>query len=152
MQFPGALNMGRNKFMIETKGFAELAGKLDKITDNIEGVICEALENAGEDVSLETLEAVEDSNLPAKGKFSKGNTKETVILNPKASVKGFTVEIGMGFDKTKNGAGTLLITGTPRMKPDRELERMFARKKYAAEINKQIQDSIVELIEDEMGG
>ena len=38
------------------------------------------------------------------------------------------------------------------MKPDRELERMFARKKYAAEINKQIQDSIVELIEDEMGG
>ena len=90
--------------MIETKGFAELAAKLDKITDNIESVICEALENAGEDVGNDTLKAVEDSNLPAKGKFSKGNTKETVILNPKASVNGLTVEIGMGFDKTKNGA------------------------------------------------
>ena len=31
-----------------------------------------------------------------------GITKKTVILNPKASVNGFTVEIGMGFDKTKN--------------------------------------------------
>ena len=58
----------------------------------------------------------------------------------------------MGFDKTKNGASTLLITGTPRMKPDRELERMFARKKYAAEVNTCISESIQDLIKDEIEG
>lgn len=144
--------MGRNKFFIDTKGFAELAARFDRIGNNVESVIIEALEDAGEDVGVETLEAIRDANLPAKGKYSYGETKKTVLLHPKAVVKGFNIEIGMGFDKTKNGAGTLLITGTPRMQPDRELERMFARKKYSAQVNKQISESIQELILDEMGG
>ena len=38
------------------------------------------------------------------------------------------------------------------MKPDRELERMFARKKYAAEVNTCISESIQDLIKDEMEG
>lgn len=144
--------MGRNKFFIDTKGFAELAGRFDKITNNIEKVVIEALEDAGEDVGVETLEALDKAYLPSKGIYSHGKTKETVLLNPKAVIRGFDIEIGMGFDKTKNGASTLLITGTPRMKPDRELERMFARKKYAAEVNTCISESIQDLIKDEIEG
>ena len=62
--------MGRNKFFIDTKGFAELAGRFDKITNNIEKVVIEALEDAGEDVGVETLEALDKAYLPSKGIYS----------------------------------------------------------------------------------
>lgn len=144
--------MGRNKFFIDTKGFVELARRFDKIGNNVEKVVIEALEDAGETVGDDTVDALDKANLPALGKYSRVNTLTTVLRHPKAIVKGFDIEIGMGFDKTKNGAGTLLITGTPRMQPDKELERMFARKKYSAEINAQISESIQDLIADEMDG
>ncbi len=143
---------GRNKFLIDTSGLAELARKLDKIGNNVEKVVVQALEDAGEDVGVETLEAVANEHLPHKGKYSLGDTKESVILHPKAVVHGFAIEIGMGFDKTKSGSGTLLITGTPRMQPDLELEKIFASRKYTVNLNKQIAESIQDLIEDEMGG
>ena len=33
-------------------------------------------------------------------------------------------------DRLKNGVGDLLISGTPRMQPNRALEDIYARKKY----------------------
>jgi hypothetical protein len=142
----------RNQFVIDGNFLYDYAKRLDNVGKNVEKVIMESLESIGEDVGVDTYEAMDKENLPALGDYSLDKTIETVIRNPKPVIRGYNVEIGLGFDKTKNGAGTLLITGTPRMQPNRELERMFVRKQYNKEVNSRLMESIEDLIKDELGG
>lgn len=136
------------RIRLELGGFDELITKLDEMGANVEDVVTEALESAGEDVGVRTKEAMANEYLPAHGEYSKEETIESVVVNPKCEWHGLIVEIGLGFDKVKNGVGSLLITGTPRMEPDRELEKIFVRKSYAKEINGQIQDDLNSYIND----
>ena len=68
------------------------------------------------------------------------------IKNPKVEWSGMMGEIGVGFDFSKPGAGGYLITGTPRMKPDRELNKIYKGKRYM----KQIEQDIKEVFEAEL--
>lgn len=133
-------------------GFDELITKLDEIGGDVKGVLTEVLENAGEDVGVRTKEAMKKEYLPAKGEYSQDETIKTVVQNPKCQWSGSIAEIGLGFDKVKNGVGSLLITGTPRMRPNYELEKIFVNKKYAKEIIGQIQDDLQEFIKEKMEG
>ena len=51
---------------------------------------------------------------------------------------------GVGFDYSKKGAGGFLISGTPRMRPDTELQRIYRRKKYMRDI----QNDMAEVVQD----
>lgn len=142
----------KNRIQLEIGGFEELITKLDELQADVKPILTEALEDAGEDVGVRTYEAMDKSNLPAKGKYSRDNTIKTVIRNPKVTWNGSVAEMGVGFDRLKNGVGTLLITGTPRMRPNYALEKIFVTKKYMKELNSQISDTLTEAIVEKMEG
>lgn len=135
-----------NTLNLDTKGFDELIEKLDELGADVKKIITDALEQAGETIEEDTLEAVEKSNLPAKGIYSKGITRLSVTRSPKVVWSGSRAEIGVGFDYSKPGAGGYLITGTPKMQPDHALNKMYKGKKYMSDINKDMQEVFMDEI------
>ena len=142
----------RKQFLsLDYSAIAEYIEQLRSIEADVEGIMAEALEEAADQVQEDTKKALDASNLPAKGKYSKGKTLQAVITDPKAVVEqGRSVTISLGFDKTKPGAGGYLITGTPKMQPDKALARIYGSKKYEKDINKVIQEHLDEAIKERM--
>ena len=135
----------KNTLNLELSGFNELVTKLEGMNGNVHKVVTDALMQAAETIEEDTHNAVKKSNLPAKGKYSTGDT-EKAIAKPSVTWSGTVAEVGVGFDYSKNGAGGFLITGTPRMQPDRELQKMYKQKKYM----KAIQQDMEEVVQDEI--
>lgn len=142
---------GRRVFYGEFDGLDRYADRINELNGDLKQIVTDALEQAADDPTADTIEGVKNKNLPAKGEYSRGNTAETVIKSPRVTWAGTVGTIGIGFDKTENGAGTLLITGTPRMKPARKLEKIYARKKTVKEFHAAVNDSLQNAVE-ELGG
>lgn len=141
---------------IDFSAFADYAERLEDLGADLKQVFSDAMEEAATKVQQDTLDALEDAYLPAKGKYRGTlNQTEQQVINPnsvKTSWSGSVAEIGLGFDKSKPGAGGWLITGTPKMRPDYKLEEIYSRKKYANDIKKQIAQSLQKAIDKKMGG
>ena len=146
--------MAKRKSMlsIDFSNFSDYAEKLDELGADLKKVFADAMEQAAETVQEDTLEALESAYLPADGIYSKGITKQQVITNAKVEWSGYVGEIGLGFDKSKPGAGGFLITGTPKMQPDYKLEDIYGRKKYENQIKKDIEEVLQAEIDRIMGG
>jgi hypothetical protein len=136
----------RNKLQMELDGFAQLLVDFEEIGGNLQEAVTDAIEQASETIGEDTEAAVAKAYLPAEGRYSEGNTAETVVKSPKAEWSGTVVECGIGFDKTKKGAGGFLITGTPRMRPDWELEKIYVQKKYFRNLQKDMCDVVNDYI------
>ena len=137
--------MAKRKAMlsIDFSAFSDYAEKLDELGANLEEIFCEIMEDNAEEVQTLTVEAVQNKFLPAKGKFRRlpSKTIASINRNPKASVMGSIIEVPLGFDKSMPGAGGWLITGTPKMAPDYELQKIYSRKSYERElVNRMMQD------------
>lgn len=142
-------SMRRNKGLnIDFYCFEEYAEALDQMGVDLKPVFTDVMEQSGEGVAKDVLAAVQRPNLPAKGKYQGPNkqTEASIIMHPKVEWSGDYGEIGLGFDKTKPGAGGWLITGTPEMQPDYELQKIFARKKYASDLIKSINDYLGDVV------
>ena len=137
---------------IDFSNFSEYAEKLDQLGANLQKVIGDAMDQAAETVQDDVIEAMNTANLPAGGKYSQGDTRSQIIKDAKTVWHGSQGEIGLGFDKTRPGAGGFLITGTPKMRPNYALEDIFSRKKYLTIINKQITEEFQDAIDEYMGG
>ena len=139
--------MGRNMLKLDTTGFDRLIDHLKELDGNVQEAVTDALEQAGETITEDTHDAVSPPNLPAGGKYSHGDT-EASIVEPKVTWVGTTAEMPVGFDFSKPGAGGWLITGTPRMRPDMALQKIYKRKKYMQEIQKDMADVVQDYIAD----
>lgn len=144
--------MAKNVLKLQTKGFEELITKLEGLNGNVKKAVTDALEQVGETIGEDTEDAIEKSNLPADGKYSKGNTKNSIVKNPTVNWTGTSAEIGIGFDFGKPGAGGFLITGTPRMKPDYELQKIYKRRKYMSQIQSDMAEIVNDYIVEKMEG
>lgn len=143
----------RNKLHFDISAFERQIEQLEEVGGDVNAVLTEALENAGEDIAVRTKEAMDEANLPAKGKYATPETVDSVIESPRAEWKSTTeVEIGVGFDKLKPGVGGLLITGTPKMEPNYALEKIYVNKKYQKELMKQIGDDFAAAITEKLEG
>lgn len=142
--------MARNTLKLDTKGFEDLVRRFEKLGGNAKEIVGEALERAGDKIEKDTIAAVQRKNLPQKGKFSKGNTERSIVRDSKTTWSGTMAEIGVGFDYSKPGAGGYLITGTPRMQPDRELHKMYKQKAYMRQIQNEMMETVSEKITEEM--
>ena len=127
---------------IDFSNFSEYAEKIEALEGDLKAVFAKAMEEAAEKVQSDTIAALENANLPAGGKYSQGDTKNSVIKDPLTRWEGSVAEIGLGFDKTKKGAGGFLITGTPKMRPDYALEKIYGTKRYENEIKKTIEKAL----------
>ena len=144
--------MGKNLLKLDVSGFEEYIQKLEKLEADIKPIVSDALNQAGETITDDTFDAVSDSNLPRGGEYSTGKTRESIIKNPRVKWSGTTAEIGVGFDFNKPGAGGYLITGTPRMAPDKALNKIYKSKKYMKDIQKDMIDIFQDEISRRMGG
>lgn len=115
---------------IDFNGFADYAEKIDLLGGDLESIFKQAMESVAETIQADTVKALEHGYLPAKGKYSTGDTLASVIDDVSAKVSGSIIEVPVGFDKTKPGAGGWLITGTPRMSPDTQLAAIYNSKSY----------------------
>lgn len=139
--------MGKNKAKVKLEGFKEMITALDSLGGDLVGIAADALSQAGETIGWDTLEAAQNPNMPAEGKYSTGRTEQAVLTTPRVEVSGNLVEVGAGFDYTKDGAGGILITGTPRMKPNYELQKIFKGRRYMNNISKDIETVVQDEIE-----
>lgn len=139
-------------FSLNYTALENIATQLEKLGADLGETIASGFEAAAETVEEDTVKAMEVSNLPRGGRYSRGQTAESIIHNAKAEIKGSIVEIGIGFDKTKPGAGGFLITGTPKMRPDYELERIYGTKKYQSTFKKEVENKLKEELDKRLGG
>lgn len=145
--------LARKQFLsVDFSAFDDYLEKLRDLEANVEEVFSKAMETAADKVQQDVTEAIQPANLPAKGKYrgEQHDTENSVIRDPKPSKRGSVLEVNLGFDKTKPGAGGFLITGTPKMQPDQKLADIFQKKKYAADITKQIEKDLQEEINKRM--
>lgn len=142
----------RNGFYLDWSQFEEFAEDLDGLGADLQKIFDDIMTQSAETIQDDTFEAMDSKNLPAKGKYSQGKTKQAIERNPKVKWSGTLGDVGFGFDKTKINAGSYLITGTPRMAPNYALEDIFVRKKYKKEIVKDIMEFFMAEIEDRVGG
>ncbi len=136
----------KNSINIDFSVFGDLADELDKLGADLQKVFGDIMEKEGAEIADDTVNALSPSFLPRHGQYSHGHTKEAVVMDPKVTWSGMLGEMGLGFDKTKPGAGGFLITGTPRMQPDRKLAEIYSSKKY----EKMIRNKISEQLSDEI--
>ena len=137
-----------NKIELDLSRFEGMLQKLDKLGQNAQETAEKLLQKYARIVQNDVLIGLEAANLPARGKYSTGTTREAVISDFRVTWEGDTGSIPVGFDLSKPGAGGYLITGTPKMQPDRVLNSMFKQKKYMAELEENMCRELAEILTD----
>lgn len=132
----------RNKLTLDFTGIERLVKKLDKAGADVEKAGTDALLEAAEKVQTDVRAALEPGNLPAGGRYSTGDT-EAAIIEPHVEQTPEGLVAYVGFDKTVPGAGGYLIGGTPTMRPDPALHKMFAEPEYMQKLVKGMEDSLL---------
>lgn len=146
----GGTKRRKNSINIDFSAFERYAEKLEDLNADLVPVFSEAMEKAGKKIAEDTNTAVQAANLPAAGNYSRGATRESIINDPRITWSGDLGTMPLGFDKTKPGAGGWLITGTPRMRPDYALEKIYGSKSYERQIKNQIERSLQAAIDERM--
>ena len=142
--------MARNILRLDTSGFEETLRRLKDLGGNVKLAVEDALSQAAETIMEDTEAAIAAPNLPAGGIYSQGTTKESIVRDFRVHWEGQIGWVPVGFDFSKPGAGGYLITGTPRMQPDRALNRMYKQKRYMRQIQSDMGDVIMDYVTDVM--
>lgn len=141
----------RNTLRLDLSGFEEMIVKLDALQGDVQKAVTDALQQVSETVHDDTVDAMQKSYLPRHGKYSTGRTAQT-IAQPVVEWSGTLAVAPVGFDYGKKGAGGFLISGTPRMQPNRKLEQIYTRKKYMRALQEDMQAVIGDYIAEKMEG
>lgn len=130
----------RNTLRLDTSAFSDVITKIEGMGADVRQITSDALGVAAEKIAKDTMAALQPEYLPAHGHYSHepSRTRESAITTTEVTWEGLTAWVPVGFDFAKPGAGGYLISGTPRMKPDRELNRMYKQKAYMGKIKAEI--------------
>ena len=137
----------KNFIDIDFTTFTRYAEQLEKFGADLQMTMQEAMEKTGKTVAEDTEAAMAASNLPAHGKYSTGETADSIIKDPKVEWSGNLGTMRLGFDFGKPGAGGFLITGTPKMPPNQKLAQMYTGRKYERDLVKGIEDNLEKELE-----
>ena len=128
---------------------------LDKLggTSAMKKAVTNALVASKEYVNPLIEQAVSSSNLPAKGEYSSGGTKQSLDKSNDVEWSAMTGTIKVGFDFSKSGLKSIfLMYGTPKMNPAKGLKNAIygtQTKKKIAEIQS---EEVNKVINEIMGG
>lgn len=143
----------KNRIGLQFKGWEQYMDKLDKLggTQLMKTGVKKALVASKDYVNPLIEEKMR--KLPAKGKYSTGDTLASLDKTEDIDWHVLTGTIKIGFDFQQSGPKSIfLMYGTPRMKPVSGLKTAI----YGAKTKKQIaeiqQRALDELIEEVMGG
>ena len=131
--------MARNKIGLQVKGFEDYMAKLDELggTKTMRRGVESALKASKEHINPKIKLAMVSSNLPARGKYSKGGTKQSIDTDMIVDWEGMTGSINVGFDFKESGLKSIfLMYGTPKMPPVAGLKDAIYGSKTKREISK----------------
>jgi hypothetical protein len=137
--------MAKAKMGLQFDGWEETITKLNSLAGNsgTAKAVSEALIKSKEYVNEGIEKAVVSGSLPAKGKFSTGDTKSSINRDSDVTWQGQTASIKVGFDFKKSGTTSIfLMYGTPKMKPAKGLKNAIYGSKARKEIA-EIQSEII---------
>lgn len=130
-----------NKSKIEIAGFDEILERLNKLNANVKQVTEKALIETHKIVTKKAEEAVQKSNLPARGKYSMGATERSLVREPQITWEGTEASVKTGFSISKGGlASIFMMYGTPRHMKNQKMYNAFFSKKTKEEIIKVQED------------
>lgn len=127
--------MARNKIGLQVKELDYYMAHLDELGNGqaMKRGVESALKASKQYVNPLIEKAM--TKLPAGGKYSSGNTKESIDRNMDVEWSGMTGTIKVGFDFSKSGVTSIfLMYGTPRMKPVSGLKNAI----YGAKTQKEL--------------
>lgn len=137
--------MARNKIGLQFDGWEDYIAKLDELggADHMKKGVEKALIESKKHVNPLIENAMAKGKLPAKGKYSHGDTKESIDKEMKVEWEGMTGSIKVGFDFSKSGSKSIfLMYGTPKMKPVSGLKSAIYGNKTQKEIA-EIQEKVL---------
>ena len=137
--------MARNRIGLQFNGWEDYLAKLDELggSQAMKKGVEEALIESKKHVNPLIEKAMSTSNLPAKGKYSFGDTKESIDKEMTVEWSGMTGEIKVGFDFSKSGMKSVfLMYGTPKHDPVSGLESAIYGTKTQKEIA-EIQEKVL---------
>lgn len=139
--------MARKKIGLQFNGWEEYMAKLDELggTQTMKKGVEEALKESKKHVNPLIEKNMAKNKLPAKGKYSYGDTKESIDEEMSVEWSGMTGEIKVGFDFSKSGMKSIfLMYGTPKMKPVSGLKAAI----YGAKTQKEIAEIQEKVLSD----
>lgn len=127
------------------KLYGDLIPKLDAMGADVEKIIGRQMREAAHKIALDTKRALSAGFLPAKGEYSIGTTGRSINYMPHVEWEGNVASVPVGFDFSLAGAGGFLISGTPRMSPDKELHKIYKQKKYMSQVHKEMYEELYDI-------
>lgn len=140
---------------LQFDGWEETITKLNSLAGNsgTAKAVEEALISSKEYVNEQLDKAVISASLPAKGKYSTGDTRKSINKDSVVQWQGQTASIKVGFDFKKSGTTSIfLMYGTPKMKPAKGLKTAVYGTKTKKEIAEIQSNVISKHIKDVMEG
>lgn len=103
------------KVSLEFTGFDEVLKKLTKLEADTKSIAEEALTKTHEIITKKAENAVVKSNLPAGGRYSTGQTANSIKREPQITWTGTEGSVAVGFNIKKGGLPSIfMMYGTPR--------------------------------------
>lgn len=142
--------MARNKIGLQFSGWEDYVAKLDKLggTQVMKKGVEEALIESKKHVNPLIEQSM--AKLPAGGRYSTGNTKQSIDDEMSVEWEGMTGTIKVGFDFSKSGVTSIfLMYGTPRMQPVSGLKNAIygaKTKKEIAEIQERVMGNVIKRV------
>lgn len=134
--------MSKNKLQIEFDGFDKAINKLNKLGSKGNVIAETALKETHKIVTKKAEISAQKPNLPAKGKYSTGQTLKSIKKNADIEWNGTMANVSVGFSISKGGlASIFMMYGTPRYMKNQKMWDAFWSKKTRDEI-KEIQEKI----------
>jgi len=142
--------VARKKIGLQFDGWEDYMGKLDELggTPLMKKATEKALIESKKHVNPLIEKAMVKGKLPAKGRYSTGDTKDSIDEEMKVEWEGMTGSIKVGFDFSKSGVKSILlmqgteVNGTPRMKPVSGLKSAIYGAKTTKEVA-EIQEKVI---------
>lgn len=141
-----------NKMGIEFEGFDEAIKRLEKLEGDVRSVTEKALKETHKIVTAAAEESAQKANLPAKGKYSKGDTLNSLKREASIEWSGTEAKVPVGFSISNGGiASIFMIYGTPRKMKNQKMYNAFWGNQIHAEVLKAQEDIFYEEI-SKLGG
>ena len=147
--------MAKSKIGLQFEGWEETITKLNSLAGNsgTKKAVAEALVKSKEYDNEKLDSTITSGSLPAKGKYSTGDTKKSINRDDDVEWQGSTATVKVGFDFKKSGTTSIfLMYGTPKMKPAKGLKNAIYGSKTKKEVAEIQSDVINKYIKKVMEG
>ena len=141
--------MGKAQFTLDSSSLKNLMATLYRLEHEMaKDTIAQLLVEGAEKINAETERGMGHQFLPARGRYSTGQTEGSIVDTSAVHWEGGVAWVPIGFDFSKPGAGGYLISGTPKMRPDPVLNKLYKGKTFMNQVDEEMFDKLNKKIQE----